>query len=191
MRLNPGSKLGFGGILRNWIPVYLSNLLGSIVLAWIIASASGLLNGNVGGTAINIALGKVAADQGHNYAYFFRGVGCNFLVCLAVMMAIAAKDISGKIWGIFFPIMAFVTSGFEHCVANMYFIPAGIFAKAFPSAVQASGKTTEQLAQLNWGAMWTNNLIIVTLGNIFGGAIFVGVVYYFVYVRCSVNSDSK
>jgi formate/nitrite transporter len=184
-------KLGFGGILRNWIPVYLSNLAGSIILAWIIASASGLLNGNVGGTAINIALGKVAAAEGHNYSFFFRGIGCNFLVCLAVMMAIAAKDIAGKIWGIFFPIMAFVTSGFEHCVANMYFIPAGILAKAFPNAVEASGKTSEQLAGLNWGTMWTQNLIVVTLGNIVGGAIFVGVVYYFVYVRCSVNTKEK
>ena len=106
-----------------------------------------------------------------------------FLVCLAVMMAIAAKDISGKVWAIFFPIMAFVTSGFEHCVANMYFIPAGIFAKAFPGAVEASGKTAEQLATLNWATMWTNNLITVTIGNIVGGAIFVGVVYYFLYVR--------
>ncbi len=177
--------------MRNWIPVYLSNLVGSIFLAWIIASASGLLNGNVGGTAINLAFARVAAVNGHNFEYFFRGVCCNFLVCLAVMIAIAAKDISGKIWGIFFPIMAFVTSGFEHCVANMYFIPAGIFAKAFPAAREASGKTAEQLAQLNWGSMWTHNLIVVTLGNILGGAIFVGVVYYFVYVRCSVNTNSK
>jgi formate/nitrite transporter FocA (FNT family) len=87
--------------------------------------------------------------------------------------------------------MAFVTSGFEHCVANMYFIPAGIFAKAFPAAVTASGKTTEQLAGLNWGSMWTNNLISVTLGNIVGGAIFVGVVYYFVYVRCTPEKCEK
>lgn len=181
-------KLGFGGILRNWICVYLSNLAGSVLLAWIIASASGLLNGNVGGTAINIALEKVATGEGHHVAFFFRGICCNFLVCLAVMMAIAAKDISGKIWGIFFPIMAFVTSGFEHCVANMYFIPAGIFAKALPAAVAASGKSAEQLAGLNWETMWTNNLIAVTVGNIVGGAVFVGVVYYYVYVRCSLET---
>ena len=184
-------KLRFGGILRNWIPVYFSNFVGSVILAWIIASASGLLNGNVGGTAINIALGKVAASEGHNYAFFFRGIGCNFLVCLAVMMAIAAKDITGKIWGIFFPIMAFVTSGFEHCVANMYFIPAGIFAKTFPAAREASGKTAAQLAGLNWGSMLTHNLVAVTLGNIVGGAIFVGVVYYFLYVRGTNCGEEK
>jgi len=176
-------KLGFGGVLRNWIPVYVANLVGSILLALVIAVGSGLLNGKVGSTAINIAFGKVAAGESHNIAFFFRAVCCNFLVCIAVMMAIAAKDIAGKIWAIFFPIMAFVTSGFEHCVANMYFIPAGIFAKSSPAAVAASGKTTEQLAGLNWSTMWTNNLIAVTLGNIVGGAIFVGVVYYFLYVR--------
>ena len=173
-------KLGFGGVLRNWIPVYLSNLIGSIILALIIALGSGLLDGKVGGTAINIALGKVAANDGHNVAFFFRAICCNFLVCLAVMMAIAAKDISGKVWAIFFPIMAFVTSGFEHCVANMYFIPAGIFAKTFPAAVEASGKTAEQLEVLNWSSI---NLITVTFGNVIGGAVFVGVVYYFLYVH--------
>lgn len=176
-------KLGFGGVLRNWIPVYIANLIGSVLLAWIIAASSGLLSGGVGGTAINIALGKVAATNGHNYAFFFRAICCNFLVCIAVMMAISAKDIAGKVWAIFFPIMAFVTSGFEHCVANMYFIPAGIFAKNFPGAVAASGKTADQLAVLNWGSMWTQNLITVTLGNIVGGAVFVGVVYYFLYVH--------
>ena len=181
-------KLGFGGVLRNWIPVYIANLIGSVFLAMIIASASGLLDGKVGGTAINIAMGKVAATEGHNYAFFFRAICCNFLVCIAVMMAIAAKDISGKVWAIFFPIMAFVTSGFEHCIANMYFIPAGIFAKKFPAAIAASGKTVEQLEALNWGSMWTNNLITVTAGNIVGGAIFVGVVYYFLYVR-GTNTD--
>ncbi len=183
-------KLGFGGVLRNWIPVYLSNLVGSILLALVIALGSGLLDSKVGGTAINIAYGKVAATDGHNVAFFFRAICCNFLVCLAVMMAISAKDISGKVWAIFFPIMAFVTSGFEHCVANMYFIPAGIFAKSFPAAVEASGKTAEQLEALNWGSMWSNNLITVTFGNIVGGAVFVGVVYYFLYVR-GTNTDAS
>jgi len=185
-------KLGFGGLFRNWIPVYFANLIGSILLAAMIAAGTGLLSGPVGGTAINIAYGKVASTIpdgfSHNVSYFFRAIGCNLLVCLAVMMAIAAKDIGGKVWAIFFPIMAFVTSGFEHCVANMYFIPAGIYAKHFAGAVAASGKTTEQLAALNWGSMWSQNLISVTLGNIVGGAVFVGAVYYFLYVR---GTDAK
>jgi len=188
-------QIGFGGLMRNWIPVYIGNLVGSIVLAWIIASMSGLLSGPVGGTAIKIAVGKVSsaaivtsglegsAGLSHNVAFFFRAIACNMLVCLAVMMAISAKDISGRIFACFFPIMAFVASGFEHCIANMYFIPAGIFATKFKGAVEASGKTAEELAALNWGTMWSNNLIAVTAGNVVGGAIFVGMVYFFLHVR--------
>jgi formate/nitrite transporter len=201
-------RLGLGGLFRNWIPVYVSNLIGSIVLAGIIAVGTGLLDSAVGGTAIDIALGKVSSTQqglNHNVAYFFRAVCCNFLVCIAVMMAISAKDIAGKVWAIFFPIMAFVASGFEHCVANMYFIPAGIFAANFDKAVVASKKGAEAILAsdlaadasladkaevarqaiggLNWSSMWTQNLISVTIGNLIGGAIFVGVVYYFLYVH--------
>jgi len=179
-------KITFGRMLRNWIVVFIANLVGSILLAYIIAGGSGLLSGNVGGTAIAIASAKVSAVPGgidHNVAYFFRAIGCNFLVCIAVMMAIAAQDIGGQVWAIFFPIMAFVSSGFEHVVANMYFIPAGIIAKQFPAAVEASGKSAEVLADLNWGTMWTGNLISVTLGNIVGGAVLVGIVYWALFVK--------
>jgi len=180
-------KIRFGGLFKNWAVVYAGNFVGSIFLALIIAAGSGLLSGPVGGTAINIAAGKVSSEPishlNANVALFFRGIGCNMLVCLAVMMAIASKDIAGKVLGIFFPIMAFVASGFEHCIANMYFIPAGIFASKFPAAVDASGKTLEQLSGMTWTSMWTNNLISVTAGNIVGGAIFVGVVYFFAHVR--------
>ena len=174
----------FGQMMRNWGLVYFGNLVGSIFLAWMIAAMSGLTDGAVGGTAINIAYGKVTtgADM-HNVWYFFRAIGCNWLVCLAVMMAVAAKDISGKVWAIFFPIMAFVTSGFEHIIANMYFIPAGIFSKGFDKAVAASEKSVAQLSTLNWGTMISQNFISVTLGNIVGGAILCGVVYWWIYVR--------
>lgn len=174
----------WGQLFRNWIVVWIANLVGSIILAWIIAAMSGLTSGAVGGTAINIAYGKVTAGgDSHQLWYFFRAIGCNWLVCLAVMMAIASKDIGGKVLAIFFPIMAFVTSGFEHCVANMYFIPAGIFSKAFDGAVAASGKSIETLEALNWGSMFGSNIIIVTLGNIVGGAVLVGMVYWWIYVR--------
>ena len=179
-------KITMGGLMKNWIVVYIGNLVGSIILAWIIASMSGLLDGAAGGTAINIAVGKVSSTQqglDHNTAYFFRAIGCNWLVCLAVMMALAAKDIGGKVLVIFFPIMAFVASGFEHAIANMYFIPAGIFAKNFDKAVAASGKSADQLANLNWTTMWTQNLGSVTVGNFVGGAILTGVVYWYLYVK--------
>jgi len=179
-------RIGMGGLLRNWVVAYLGNLVGSLLLAFFIARSSGLLAGPVGGTAIKIAATKASSvpieGLTHNYAFFFRAIGCNWLVCLAVVMAMASKDISGKILGIFFPIMAFVASGFEHCVANMYFIPAGIFAKSFEAARAASGLTAAQLAALNWSSMWTQNLITVTLGNIVGGAIFVGVLYFLAHV---------
>lgn len=182
----------WGQLLRNWVIVWIGNLIGSIFLAWIISSMSGLTSGAVGATAINIAYGKVAATvtdgPSHQVMYFFRAIGCNWLVCLAVMMAVASKDIGGKVLAIFFPIMAFVTSGFEHCVANMYFIPAGIFSKAYSGAVAASGKTAEQLVALNWGSMFTGNIIIVTIGNIVGGAVLVGMVYWWIYVRGTKES---
>ena len=188
-------KIKMGGFMRNWVMVYLGNLIGSILLAFIIAKSSGLLNGPVGASAIDIAVTKTSAaaiaNLDHNYAFFFRGIACNWLVCLAVMMAIASKDIPGKIFSCFFPIMAFVASGFEHSVANMYFIPAGIWAKSFPKAVELAttayatanpGKVLD-LSTLNWGSMWSQNLVSVTLGNIVGGAIFVGVLYFLAYVK--------
>ena len=175
-------RIGLGGLLRNWALVYLGNLIGSIGLALIIAKGSGLLAGPVGGTAITIAAAKIngAPIEGlnHNLAFFFRAIGCNWLVCLAIVMAMASPSASGKFLGIFFPITAFVASGFEHCVANMYFIPAGIFAKGFQAAQASCGLEAGQLAALNWVTMWTQNLASVTLGNIVGGAIFVGVAYF-------------
>lgn len=182
-------KITLGQMLRNWGIVYLGNLVGSIFLALILAKWSGLAAGPVGGTAISIAAGKTSAAPiehiSHNFAFFFRAVGCNWLVCLAVMMAVSAQDIAGKVLGIFFPIMAFVAAGFEHSVANMYFIPAGIFAKSFSAATAASGLSVDQLAALNWGTMFSQNIIVVTLGNIVGGAIFTGVVYWWIYVRAT------
>ncbi|MCD4828192.1 MAG: formate/nitrite transporter family protein [Candidatus Cloacimonetes bacterium] len=176
--------ISFGQMMKNWVAVYIGNLVGSIFLAWMIAAMSGLLDGGVGGTAINIAYGKVTAGgDAHQIWFFFRAIGCNWLVCLAVMMAVSAKDIGGKVLAIFFPIMAFVTSGFEHAIANMYFIPAGIFAKAFDGAIAASGKDVATLAALNWGTFFSMNLITVTLGNFVGGAILCGAVYWWIYVR--------
>jgi len=145
-------KLSFGQMLRNWFWVYLGNLIGAVFLAWMIAGQTGLLDGVFGGTAIQIASAKVSHEvvgHSHNLAYFFRAIGCNWLVCLAVLMAMSARDIGGKVLGIFFPIMAFVASGFEHAIANMYFIPAGIFAKAIPSARLAAGVDADILSQRN------------------------------------------
>jgi formate transporter len=187
-------KITFAGMMKNWVFVYLGNFVGSVMLAFFIAKSSGLLNGDVGGSAIKIAYAKVHEQIpgiSHNYGFFFRGIGCNWLVCLAVMLATASKDITGKIFGIFFPIMAFVASGFEHCVANMYFIPAGIFAMDFEAAKTASGIDPMMLYSLNWGTMWTNNIITVTLGNLVGGGFFTGIVYWWLYVRGKTEPASQ
>jgi formate/nitrite transporter len=181
-------RIGLGGLLRNWLIVYIANFVGALLLAALIAVGSGLLDGPVGGTAIAIAVDKVTPDEGlinHNLAYFIRGIACNWLVCLAVMMAIAARDITGKVLVIVFPIMAFVASGFEHSIANMYFIPTGILASNFDAALNAYGSTSRlELGEtLNWATMWTHNLLAVTAGNIIGGAIFVGVIYFYAHVK--------
>ncbi len=147
---------------------------------------SGLLDGPVGATAIKIAVAKVSVapeNLDHNVAYFFRAIGCNWLVCLAVVMAMASRDIAGKILAIFFPIMAFVASGFEHSIANMYFLSAGIFAKGFTNATILSGISPEHLNLLNWTSIWTENLITVTLAILPEGHFFVAVAYWWLQVK--------
>ncbi len=111
---------------------------------------------------------------------FVRGVLCNWLVTLAVWMTMASTDVTGKIWASFFPIMAFVASGFEHCVANMYFLTVGMLLRGNPAAAAASGLTEQALSSVGMGG-YLANMVPVTLGNIVGGAFFVAVLYYFVY----------
>ena len=169
------------GMLRNWFLVYLANFAGSILLV-IIMYYSGLWKigkFGVGAAALTTAIGKV------NLSFleaFCRGIGCNWLVCLAVWLAIAGKDSISKIFGIYFPIMAFVASGFEHSIANMYFIPMGLFLKGKVAVVNAAG-LTETIHNLTWSRFLTGNLLPVTLGNIVGGAFFVGGIYYLAYLR--------
>jgi len=168
-------------LLRNWSTVYLANFAGALLLA-VIMYYSGLWkvgHFGVGAKALAIANGKV------NLSFieaFCRGICCNWLVCLAVWLAVAGQDIVSKILGIYFPIMAFVASGFEHSIANMYFIPMGLFLKGNLSVVAASG-LTETLNNLTWSNFLIGNLLPVTLGNIVGGAFFVGGAYHLTYLR--------
>lgn len=185
-------RLTLVDMLRNWCFVYLGNLVGAVFLAWLIVNQTGLMDGAFGGTALQIASNKVSEGltfTSHSSAFFFRAIACNWLVCLAVLLAMAAKDIAGKILGIFFPIMAFVAAGFEHVVANMYFIPAGIFAKALPLAREASGLEPTLLVKLNWLTLWQNNLLAVTLGNLIGGGFFVAAIYWWLYLKNTKIKD--
>ncbi|MDA8402597.1 MAG: formate/nitrite family transporter [Desulfobacteraceae bacterium] len=170
-------------MLKRWAVVYLANFVGSIVLA-LLFYFSGLWkigDGAVGAAAAGIAAKKVAL--GFNEA-LFRGVGCNWLVCLAVWMALAARQTIGKIFAIFFPIMGFVAIGFEHCVANMYFIPVGIFLKTWAHVPAIQNAAPDTLTWINF--LW-KNLLPVTIGNIIGGAVFVGMSYWGAYLQ-PVNS---
>jgi len=133
----------------------------------------------VGAKALAISNGKVNLSW---WEAFARGIGCNWLVCLAVWIAISAKDITGKIFGIYFPIMAFVASGFEHCIANMYFIPMELLLKGNAIVVAAAGMAGK-LNNLTPQGFFVNNLIPVTLGNIVGGSLCVATIYWLAYLR--------
>ena len=169
-------RIHLAGLLRNWFIVYLGNLIGSIFVAWLI-SCSGQLNAGhhlLGGVTIKIAVVKCSLTFSQA---FVLGILCNWLVCLAVWMVAAAKDVPGKVLAIFFPIWLFVASGFEHSVANMYFIPAGLFAKSNPDWLAAANLSQEALASLTWANFFYVNLLPVTLGNIIGGGVFVALAY--------------
>ena len=179
-------KFSAKSMLKVLVVVYLCNLIGSLLFAELVnlSGQFNYTNGMLGAFTIKVALGKVNLSFG---AAFASGILCNIFVCMAVLMATAAKDISGKIWAIFFPILAFVVSGYEHCVANMYYIPAGIFAAANESYVTSGVNNAlfaaGQLSSLNWVNFIVKNLIPVTLGNIVGGMVFVGLPLYLIHAR--------
>lgn len=175
-------KIRIGSMLLNWLFVYIGNFIGSLLIAFMMAE-SGLFDSGanlLGGVTIRIAAYKTNLPF---LSAFYLGIMCNWLVCLAIWMANGAKDVAGKILAILFPIWLFVTSGFEHSVANMYYIPAGILAKANPAWAEASGLSADRLAALNWQTLFTKNLIPVSLGNIVGGAVFVAGIYWYTYLR--------
>jgi formate/nitrite transporter len=178
-------KVSWANVLKLWVWVYIGNLIGSIWFAYIMAygpyasfDAAGAGHATAFGvTAVSIAVGKVAyVGALGNWSLFLKAIACNWLVNLAILLGICADDAIGKIVGIWFPIAAFVSTGFEHCVANMFFIPAGIMTAPFLSAEQAGA--INNLANLSWVTMWTNNVIGATIGNIVGALVFVGVLYW-------------
>lgn len=180
------------GMLRNWFFVYAGNLVGSILLAWCILESGQLSfsSGVLGGFTIKTAAYKTGLSFTNA---FYMGILCNWLVCLAVWMSFAAKDIAGKLLAIFFPIWLFITSGFEHCVANMYYISAGIMAKSNPEWVQSAlslGSSPEKIDGLTWNNFFIANLLPVTLGNIVGGCLFVGITYWISYLYPQKSSSS-
>lgn len=173
-------------LIKTLIIVWLSNMAGAILIAALVYY-SGLLDytsGTLGAFTIKVAYGKCTITP---FKAICSGILCNILVCIAVLMATAARDIAGKVWAIFFPICAFVVGGWEHCVANMFYIPAGIIAATndtyVAKAEELYGITAAQIsASVNVGG-FISNLIPVTIGNILGGMVFVALPLYVIHKK--------
>ncbi len=175
----------FKGLLTNWMLVYIGNLIGSLLLAYFLAYKCGYFNAMPWeGYAATVANTKCGLDF---TTAFLRGIGCNWLVCLAIWLALSAEDTISRIFAIWFPIMAFVTTGFEHSVANMFFIPLGIFVANDPTAVAAletaKVSTVNLIGTTGWYNFFITNLVPVTLGNIVGAALFVAAIYWYIYIK--------
>ncbi|EKE01636.1 MAG: formate/nitrite transporter [uncultured bacterium] len=164
-----------------WALVYFANLIGSVLLAVIVFYANTWQQNDlqVGAYALKVGVTKVNL---HFVEAFAMGMLCNWLVCLAVWMAAASKQVIGKIFGIFFPIMAFIALGYEHCVANMFYIPKAIFLASRPEVLAVANIPAEKLANLNWTGL-VHNLVPVTLGNIASAAIFIAAFYWAAYLK--------
>ncbi|MBK8845891.1 MAG: formate transporter FocA [Bacteroidetes bacterium] len=171
-------------LLRNWCLVYLGNFVGAffIVVLMLFAKQYQAASGMVGINMLNIAKTKCELDFMQAVAL---GVLCNILVCLAVWLCFSSKSIAGKIIAILFPISAFVACGFEHSIANMYFVPNAIFTLNQHDDKQLAliAQSGTDYSSITWTNFFMNNLLPVTIGNIFGGAVLVGLVYWFVYLR--------
>lgn len=179
-------KLSLFSFIRILVLVYMGNFVGSILTA-VLVYYSGQFDyslGRLGAYTIKVAMGKVAMTP---VQAITSGILCNILVCAAVLMAMGAKDITGKLLVSFFVIMPFVTGGFEHCVANMYYISAGILAKYNVAYVQAAGEiyNLTEFGNLGIKGFAINNLLPVTIGNIIGGTLCVGVPMYYLNYKTS------
>ncbi len=173
-------KIKLTQLFQNWGIVYFTNLIGSLLLVLVVFYSNfwGLNAYKVGANALLIANAKVSLAF---WPAFARGILCNALVCLAVWLCFGARTTVDKIFAILFPITAFVACGFEHSVANMYFIPMGIAIAGQAEVLNAAGVAASQVANLNASGL-IGNLIPVTLGNIVGGS-FVGSMYWLIYLR--------
>jgi len=162
-------KASVGRMFLNWGVVYAGNFVGSMIVVLILTYGHvySLYNNSFAEYVMSVAQAKVSITFAEG---LLRGILCNVIVCATVLIAVSAKSAAGKILAIFPPIALFVVSGYEHCVANMYFIPAAIFT---------SMEYGLDAGAVNWGSMIVNNLIPVTIGNIIGGALIIGVALKF------------
>jgi formate transporter len=179
-------KVTTKAMLRNWVIVYLGNFVGSVVTAYLVflGKQHTFGGGAVGLMALKIGVGKSSLEF---VQCIFLAILCNALVCMAVWLCFSARSNTDKILSILPPISAFVACGFEHCVANMYFIPSALFIKDLDPAFFASmaSSLNNNGAILTWGNFLWRNLLPATIGNVIGGALMVGGMYWFIYLRPS------
>lgn len=172
-------------VLKNWFWVYVANFLGAAFVAFLLFE-SGLATGPVGVNALKIASTKMGLpfDQA-----LVRGILCNWLVVLAVWMSLSASEVVSKVFAVFFPIMAFVASGFEHSIANIYFMTLGLLVRSDPAVVSEAALPAKKLAAVT-PAGFLHNLVPVTIGNIIGGALFVAIFYFLAYRKVLVCKNA-
>ena len=170
------------GLLHNWVIVYLGNFIGALSVAAmiVVGGAYALGDGAFGVTALGIAAAKL--QHGFGQAVVL-GILCNVLVCLAVWLTLSARTTADRILAIVPPVSAFVAAGFEHSIANMYFVPAGLLLVAWDPAFVAAHGLQAPAAILSWRGLLVDNLLPVTIGNVLGGAVLVAAVYWSVYLR--------
>lgn len=179
-------KISFGGFIRNLSLVWLSNLVGSIAVALCVCCSG---QWNAGGGALGASVIKIAAAKASltPCAAVCSGILCNVLVCFAILAASASKRSEGKIWAVWFPIMAFVVAGFEHSVADMYYLPAGLLAASvekFRAIADLQGVALDNLSVLRS----LSTLAFVTIGNMIGAMLFVATIWGYA-MRCNANRN--
>jgi formate/nitrite transporter len=178
-------KITIGEMLISWLIVYIGNFVGGIIMAFLVVygHVPNLFENSLAQSLVNTATMKTTLSFGDA---FVKGILCNFFVCLSVWLSFGAKDFFSKIAGLWTPILLFISCGYEHVVANMFYIPAGLFS---------SYEYDLPRPNLDWGRLFYKNLIPVTLGNICGGVILVGLGYWYVYLTpdnlCVRNSSQN
>lgn len=176
-------RISLGALLRNWGVVYLGNFIGAVMTAYLMVLARQYTFGGGAIGLVALTTGEAKTSLGFAQAIVL-GIFCNALVCMAVWMCYSARSTIDKILAIIPPISAFVAAGFEHSIANMYFIPVALFIKRMGTPVffEAIEKIPADFTHLTWGNFFLVNLVPVTIGNIIGGVVMVGLMYWFIYL---------
>lgn len=175
-------KISWCSMIRCWIMVYVGNLIGSVLIAVMVNQAGQLSAFSGALAAATIKTAAVKNSYGFTDAVLL-GILCNFLVCIAVWIGLMGKTVFDKIAGMYFPVLLFVAAGYEHSVANMYYIPAGLLASLNPEYAGLAADLGVDMGALSWGRFLLGNLVPVTIGNIIGGSLCVGAVVWYLYLK--------